>query len=127
MTNKSNEKFWIENPLILFEKFCKFNPLTNKSISENFNAYTRFVIILIIVLFSVTKELNYIYLGIFLIVLIIILYYVLKKDNFNNFNNFYEINNLLNESKLPKRHSDYYSTNKDPNNPRKRGISPITS
>jgi len=126
MTNKSNEKFWIENPLILFEKFCKFNPFSNKSLSENLNAYTRFILILIIVLFSVTKQLNYIYFGVFLIIVIIIIYYTLRKDTFQNFdkinnnnNNNNNIDNLLDNSKMPKRHSDYYSITKDPNNPLK--------
>lgn len=143
--NSKDEKFWIEDPIILFSDICNFNPfqsINKKNLSKNFNSYTRFIIILIIVLYCITKELNYIYIGAFLIVVIIIFYYIFKKDTFYNIdindlinkgkynnvsspiNNFVEDNNLLQEEQLPRRTSDYYDPNVPVNNPLKN--TPIT-
>ena len=56
-----NETFWFENPSVLVTNICRFNPLSNGTFSYNMNAYTRLILILMIVIFAITKELNYIY------------------------------------------------------------------
>lgn len=135
MSHKSSEKFWLENPCILITNFCKFNPLssfTNKKFSNNMNAYTRLIIIITIVIYAISKELNYIFIGIFLIILIIIMYYSLKKDSFevipsnfpfikdnNNYNIEQKTSKLLNDEKLPRRESNYFDTQEMINNPAK--------
>ena len=131
--NSKDEKFWLEDPCILFNNFCDFNPFKsiNKSnLSTNFNSYTRFIIILMIILYSATKEKQYIYGGLFLIIVIVILNYLFVKDSFesidmynlmkkqqNNISN--SANNLLKEAQLPRRTSDYYNTSVPVNNPLK--------
>ena len=134
MSHKTGEKFWLENPCILITNFCKFSPFgpfTDKRFSNNMNAYTRLIIIVSIVIYTITKEINYIFIGIFLIVLIIIMYYSLKKDSFKVLPSsfpFMESNetpieerssNLLKEVILPRRESDYYDTQEQINNPLK--------
>lgn len=149
MSNNSNknETFWLKNPCVLITNICRFNPFSNGTFSYNMNAYTRLVIIIMIILFAITKEINYIYIGLFLIVLIIVMYYMLKRDNFDNFNNvnnfealdgieslptslpFAKIepnntvnakaNSLLKEEMLPRRESDYNNTQELINNPAK--------
>ena len=132
MSNKSKkeEKFWLENPYILFKNICNFNPFvsfTNKNLSKNMNIYTRLVIIVTIVLFCITKKIDYVFIGIFLVIIIIILYYSFRKDSFetipSNFP-FFKSNNLdvddrLNEKLLPRRKSDYNNTTIKENNPAK--------
>ena len=87
MSSSKNEKFWLEDPCILISNFCKFNPLgifTNKQFANNMNAYTRLIIIIMIVLFVITKEITYIFIGLIIIVIIIIMYYSFKKDSFED-------------------------------------------
>ena len=79
------EKFWTNDPCILITQFCKFNPFVISTLSSTLNAYTRFVIIVTLILFIITKSPYYIYLGIFLIVIIIIIYYILKNKNMDNY------------------------------------------
>lgn len=70
MSSSKNEKFWLEDPCILIKNFCKFNPLgifKDNKFSNNMNAYTRFIIIIMIVLYVVTKEIMYILIGIIII------------------------------------------------------------
>ena len=140
-----NETFWLENPCVLVTNICRFNPLSDGSYSYNMNSYTRLILIVMIVLFTITKELNYIYIGIILIILIIVMYYSLNRDNYENCeNNFGGLNGieslpssfpftrispnetpksqsdeLLKEDMLPRRESDYYNPEKFINNPAK--------
>ncbi len=121
-----NEIFWLENPNVLITNSCAFNPLSNGSFSYNMNSYTRLIIITMIILFAVTKEVNYIYIGLFLIVLVIILYYTLKNENFSNIENLNKLkelkqksHSLLDEEMLPRRKSDYFNIKKKSNNPLK--------
>ena len=143
-TNSTDEKFWIHDPIVLFRNFCNFNPLQSlntSNLSKNFNSYTRFILILMIILYSATKKLYYIYVGIVLIVIIIALNYFFGSDSFesidmyelilngknnlnNPVNNYVKDNNLLNEAQLPKRTSDYFNPNVAVNNPLKN--TPIT-
>ena len=55
--SNKNEPFWIENPCILITNFCRFNPLSNGTLSYNMNSYTRFIIILMVI---------YIYMNVYL-------------------------------------------------------------
>lgn len=134
MSHNSSEKFWLENPCILITDFCKFSPFgpyTDKRFSYNMNAFTRLVIILMIVIYTITKEINYIFIGIFLILLIIIMYYSLRKDSFEPLPDYFPFmqNNeisiqqrgesLLKDSELPRRTSDYYNVQESVNNPLK--------
>ena len=120
MSNK-DEKFWLEDPFVLIQNFCKFNPLSNRAFSDNMNAYTRLIIIIVVILFTVTKNVNYIYIGLFLIIVLVIIYYSYKKDSLENtetyLSNISKLN--LNEEKLPRRESDYYNIKKSENNPLK--------
>jgi len=137
MSSPSNEIFWLEKPYVLITNLCRFNPLSNGTFSYNMNSYTRLIIIIMIILFAVTKEIRYIYVGIFLILVIIIMYYSLKNDKFTNTNissnnlkrgkqeqtekgkNAQEQTavNLLKETSLPRRTSDYFNTQVPVNNP----------
>jgi hypothetical protein len=139
MSQNFSENFWLENPRILITNACKFNPIvsfTYDKLPENMNAYTRFIIIFTIIIFCITGQSNYIFIGIFLILVIIIMYYSIKKDAFNiipndfsyvndndNENNNTDENTAINKlkkmSELPKRKSDYYNTNVNMNNPLK--------
>ena len=108
--NYNDEKFWLEEPTTLYLNFFKFNPLSLEPISECLNSYTRLVIISVIILYIITNNIMYIYIGIFLILVIIIMYYSLKQDSFGND---YNINNikknatrLYKETQLPLRESD---------------------
>ena len=88
--DKNKEKFWIENPCILFSNFCMFNPAIacqNKPLSNILNAFTRLIIICMIIIFSITKEINYIYIGIIIIVIFIIVYYMGNNETFLNLPN----------------------------------------
>lgn len=130
MVNK--EKFWFEDPKELINNFCKFSPFgpfTKDRLGANLNAYTRLIIILIIVLYALLKEVYYVFIGLFLIVIIIVVYYIMKKDYFVNTEHFRPlpddfpflnegiysnpINNskeLLREAQLPERKSDYFDS-----------------
>lgn len=127
MTNKyNNEKFWLEDPAILFINFHKFNPInsfTNNNLAQNLNAYTRLIIISMIILYCVTNNINYIYIGIFLILLIIIMYYSTKSDSFSDFSDLADFSTnsyyLLNQAQLPRRTSDKFDTKAPVNNPLK--------
>lgn len=132
MSSSKNEKFWLEDPCILITNFCEFNPLCilkDKNFSKVMNAYTRFIIIIMIVVYTLTKNNTYISIGIIIIVFIIIMFYAFRKDSFqtipsdfpfmNNPNQNYntQSKNLLNEEKLPRRHSNYYNPDVAVNNP----------
>ena len=134
MSHKSSEKFWLENPCVLITNFCKFSPFavfTDNKFSNNMNAYTRLIIILLIVIYTITKEINYIFIGLFLIVLIIMIYYSFKKDSFEVIpSNFpfmkssekpieQRASSLLKDAQLPRRLSDNYDTQELVNNPLK--------
>jgi hypothetical protein len=134
MSHKSSEKFWLEDPSVLITNFCKFSPFgpfTHKRFSNNMNAYTRLTIILSIVIYTITKEINYIFIGIFLIVLIIIMYYSLKKDSFKVLPRSFPFmqsnekpieergSSLLKDSQLSRRKSNFYDTQELVNNPLK--------
>jgi len=132
MTNKyNNEKFWLEDPQTLFLNFHKFNPVSSfstETLAQTCNIYTRLIILSMIVIYCITKKINYIYIGIFLILVIIIMYYSAKKDAFENYaSNVSNVSNdfranasyLLNQEQLPERRSDNFDTNVPINNPLK--------
>jgi hypothetical protein len=139
----NNDKFWLEDFKVLFTNFCSFNPLSNKSTVENLNAYTRFLLIVMIVIYALTKELKYIFICLALIVLIVIIYYIFKPSNFSNVNNSNGSNGSngnngsngsnghnsvsvpeyakeqLKRIQKPNRESDYFDSNVEENNPLK--------
>lgn len=119
------EKFWLEDPSDLFKNFCEFNPVSmfsEKSKQKLLNSLTRFTIILTIVLFCVNKNLNYIFIGLFIIVIIIIMNYLVNTND-ENFGNYFDFskttNGQLNYAMLPERKSQYFDTKKQENNPLK--------
>lgn len=118
--NYYNEKFWLEDPQTLISNVDKFNSIssfTTENFEQNSNCYTRLVMLLTLILFIITKKINYIYIGIFLILVIIIMYYFGKKDAFENYSEY--SNNLLQEEQLPRRESDNFDINASVNNPLK--------
>lgn len=118
MTNKyNNEKFWFEDPSILFTNFYKFGPKMNFSLANSFNSYTRLIIICMIFIYVITKKIKYIYIGIFLIIIIIVMYYSINKDSFQNYSNISK--ELLEQRQLPERISDNFDTKSPKNNPLK--------
>ena len=133
--DKNKEKFWIENPYILFSNFCMFNPAIacqNKPLSNILNAVTRLIIICMIIIFSITKEINYIYIGIIIIVIFIIVYYMANNNetflNLPNNGPFLENPHMtassqskqrLDFAELPRRESDFNNTQVPINNPSK--------
>lgn len=133
-SNKKSEKFWIEDPCILFTNFCMFNPFivfNNKPLSNVMNSLTRLIIICMIVIFSITKNLNYIYIGIIIILIFIVIYYMGKNESFlelpnngpflenPNINIHSESKKNLDNANLPRRHSDFNNTHVPINNPLK--------
>lgn len=132
MTNKyNNEKFWLEDPTTLFLNFHKFNPVSSfstETLAQSCNVYTRLIMLSMIVIYCITKKINYIYIGIFLILVIIIMYYSAKKDAFENYaSNVSNVSNdfrgnasyLLSQAQLPERTSDNFDTKAPVNNPLK--------
>ena len=128
------ENFWIEDPAVLFTNFCMFNPLIvfqKKPLSNVLNVFTRLIIICMIILFSLTKKLNYIYTGILIIVILIVIYYINKKDTYLDLPNngpFLENPNMkfnleskkrLDYENLPRRESDFNNVQVPVNNPAK--------
>jgi len=97
--------FWLNNPKVLLSDFCNFNPFTTGNLNDKLNAYTRFIIIVILVIFCITKEVKYLIIGVIFIILIIIAYIKYSKDKF--------------EIQKPLRESDYFNTEKIINNPLK--------
>ena len=129
MTNKyNNEKFWLEDPETLFLNFHKFNPVitfSTETLAHACNVYTRLIILSMIIIYCITKKINYIYIGIFLILVIIIMYYSAKKDTFENYPNNVSndfranANHLLSQVQLPERTSDNFDIYTPKNNPLK--------
>ena len=112
------DKFWIEQPEILFTKFLYFNPFCKGHLNERLNAFTRLIIITSIILLIRYKKIKILLFGIFLIIFIIIMQPIYKSELFSSpINN--KINNLLNEEMLPRRESNFYNTKDLNNNPLK--------
>ena len=79
--------FWSTNPIILFDKNYIFQlwPTANLSYSEKLNAITRLVILLSVLGYIFTMNLNFIITGIITIVIIYILYKTQEKQEKQKF------------------------------------------
>lgn len=121
---KSNNhtKFWINDPSELFKNMCRFNPLSDGPFNCNLNSYTRFVILVSLITFCITKDVKYLYIGIFIMMSIVAIYYMWRPSKFENFDN--NINQRLNQVNLPRRKSDYFNTSDSNNNPLKNNTIP---
>ena len=78
-------QFWINDPMILLNKNqLQFWPIESMNLNEKLNAITRLVVLLCLVGFVVTQNLNFLWISIFTLVCIIF-YYRLNKSNKENF------------------------------------------
>lgn len=124
-----SEEFWLLDPLVLFTNFCDFNILSNKDLSTNLNAYTRFIIITSIICYCLTRNYYYFIGGLILIILLIVLYFIMKNKEKFEFE-YIDINNdslkskygekIVNEKldyeKLPKKEPEKYNSSISNNN-----------
>jgi hypothetical protein len=76
MSNKNNEIFWINDPMILIYNYLKFVPIPSMTKIEQLNAITLFCIYAIILMLLLKKETNYFYIPVVGIIFMIILYYI---------------------------------------------------
>ena len=120
-TNTENTKFWTDDPMILLDDICSFSPVCDGSLNYNLNSYTRLVIIISLLIFCINKDINYLFIGIFLVVGIVLIHDMQKKDSFMSVEEEVETkaDNLLKEAQLPRRESDYYNPKEKTNNPLK--------
>lgn len=75
-----DEKFWIENPNIIFEKYYEIIPLKSMSRIEQMNTITRFLIYFIILCILFDTGTTVILLGLTIIIMIIIFYNIYLTD-----------------------------------------------
>ena len=80
-------EFWINNPGILFDNLCNFNPFSEGSVNEQLNNSTRFIIYVCAILAFINNNLHYLYVGGTLIILIVIYYAFICGSSNNNNNN----------------------------------------
>ena len=80
--------FWSNEPSILFNKdeIIKIYPTTNMSLDEQLNAISRMVILLCILGFLFTMNINYLLIGIITMAMIWLFYKVYKNKSIENFN-----------------------------------------
>ena len=80
--------FWSNEPSILFNKdeIIKIYPTTNMSLDEQLNAISRMVILLCILGFLFTMNINYLLIGIITMAIIWLFYKVYKNKSMENFN-----------------------------------------
>lgn len=80
--------FWSNEPSILFNKdeIIKIYPTTNMSLDEQLNAISRMVILLCILGFLFTMNINYLLIGIITMSIIWLFYKVYKNKSMENFN-----------------------------------------
>lgn len=78
----NKEKFWLDNITHLYnnDRYLKFYPKYEMTRIEQYNAITRFMILLIILLIIFDKSKNWLYIPIAIIVLIVIFYNINKRD-----------------------------------------------
>lgn len=128
----SKETFWLFDPLVLITNYCNFNILSNIDFETNLNAYTRFILLSVIICYCLTQDIKYVYIGIVAIIIIIVVYLTMNgtRQNFtgNNLKNFIPFDYLnknndnikymneviagkLNYEKLPYRESNKESNN----------------
>jgi hypothetical protein len=109
--------FWINQPTILFDKkyIADVFPLKNMTLEEKFNSITKIVLILTILGFIFSQNIQLVFIGILTVAIVSAIYYRRKKkyieehttENFSNKNNeepVMKLKELLNDG--------YYKTNK---------------
>lgn len=126
--NENNyTEFWLNNPGVIFDDICSFNPITKGSLNYVLNAYTRLIIIIAIILIPITNDINIILYAIIALSIIVFLQKTYSKDNFMSDS---QLKQMINESSqsnlddknLPRRESDFQNLNKNPNNPLKNTL-----
>ena len=108
----NNDKFWIEDPTILFtnKNYLKVIPQPNMTRVQQLNSITLFCIYWIIVIFIFKIGCMWYYVPIIIIIFTIILYYVYINDVKTSDKNIEKFN-IPNENKLKFNH-DFISENK---------------
>jgi hypothetical protein len=78
----SNDKFWVDDPFVLFnkEKIMNLWPNDKMSKQEKWNSITRIVIIMSILGFILRGSVNFVIIGIITLALIILMYKMNKKN-----------------------------------------------
>ena len=57
--NENNfTEFWLNNPGVIFDDICSFNPFTRGSLNYVLNSYSRLIIIVSLILLPVTNNIN---------------------------------------------------------------------
>ena len=121
---ENNVDIWFNNPNILFQDICSFNPLTQGSLNYILNAYSRLIIIVTLILIPITNDYKILIYALIGLQIIYFIYTTYSKDNFMSNDHLKttiqqnELDNLKSES-LPKRESDYVNYNTNLNNPLK--------
>lgn len=105
-----NDKFWIENPSILIEKFTQFLPTRNMTVYQQMNALTLLSIysLLIIYLLGLSNNVSTI-LFISIIVILVILYYNKYNKKIINGDESFEIQSGYYNSDNALRLAKFYS------------------
>ncbi len=90
MSMKDNEKFWIEDPKILFcnNNYYKILPKKNMTLVQFFNCLSRILIYLLIICLVISNVTKCIYIPIIAIIMIIIIYYIVKNNKNINMEKF---------------------------------------
>ena len=78
----SNDKFWVDDPFVLFnkEKIMNLWPNDKMSKQDKWNSITRIVIIMSILGFILRGSVNFVIIGIITLALIILMYKMNKKN-----------------------------------------------
>ena len=124
---KSSTVFWLNNPGVIFDHICSFNPFTKGSLNYVLNAYSRLIMIITLILIPVTNNINVILYGIIALGIIVLIYKTYSVDNFMTNKELKKIikesaQSNLDDRNLPKRESDFQNINKNPNNPLKNTL-----
>lgn len=78
----TSDKFWLENPNVLFENqnYTRIIPTKSMSRNESLNSLTRFFLYILVLFLLFSKKKDFLYIPIICIILIIVLYYIQKND-----------------------------------------------
>lgn len=93
MNDTKNDKFWLDDPMVLLrkDKYYQIVPTGQMSLNEKLNALTRFFILLALLLLLFCGLTDYLYVPIIGIIAIIIVYFITKnktmKSSTENFKN----------------------------------------
>ena len=106
-------KFWLENPAVLF---CStvIIPMNNMDLTEQMNTFTRMVIIIFVLLLLANFKFSLVFL-ILCLLFIIILYYI-QKNKMKTYNNNNINSSLTRENFRPIRNKNIYNSQKTTDN-----------